>query len=314
MFIDPRGAPYNCVADGVTDNTVGLNAAIADAISSNQMIGLAGLFGFTGTLTINAPLKVFGTNCQSSGLIGTGGPTQPMINVQTNEAVNFENFFLGNSVPMTGGYGVWISGSGTSPQNNFSTFQDIVTSNLFTAFNFQSAAYWLMRNVKATYNAANGTVVTIRNTTTPDAGDATIDNLSVYGGAGVTGVRWSGGGGLRLINSKLLQIQTGIWCNPDPGVNTGIIFICTNSFDGCTANGISIDNYYAGTGYGNIVVSENIFTGLPPSVANIYGGKSMATGCVLDGVIIATNHFNDGAVNVNMTNVTNVTLGPNGAN
>lgn len=98
-----------------------------------------------------------------------------------------------------------------------------------------------------------------------DGGDATIDNLVHVGAAGSKALRWTGMGGLKYVNNKILlqgmSAEAALDFDAEDGVRTGDLILCGNSIEGSYSYGVRFQA--RGTGaYANVQCQNNQLTGM----------------------------------------------------
>lgn len=75
----------------------------------------------------------------------------------------------------------------------------------------------------------------------PDQGDTTITNTTVAVGPlidALAAINWHGGGGIRVVDNKILRHRAGLRVDPDDAVNTQGLYVKDNSIENCTEQGI----------------------------------------------------------------------------
>jgi hypothetical protein len=259
---------FGCVGNGSTDNTATLQLAV-DSGATGLYVP-RGQFNIDDLVTINSSVRFFGDGFGSSIFAATSA-TQNIFKVTTTLPVDFQDLCISSTTPKTAGIAIEYNPTGAT-QNNFSMINRVHFMFQFQAIDFVKCAYKSVQNCHFDNNSDNGTLIKVRNTTEPDAGDQSILNNAFYGGTGVTHVKYEGGGGLRVIGNKFLQGSSGIATGFASGVTSGILIINGNSFDGQTANAISLTNAAAGVSFTDMVIDANQFNG-SPSVAFIYAAQ-----------------------------------------
>jgi Pectate lyase superfamily protein len=274
---------YGAVCNGSTDDTTAIQAAINQAVTiGGGIVRLpVGSCASTGTLSITGTMTLQGSGRASSALFGTGGVAQQQITISTNAPVYLRDFTLTTTSTKTGGWGIQVNGTGGSPENDESEFENLLINGQVTGLDFETAAYWTVRDCIFGPSVNPGNQVVIRNTTTPDAGNSKfIHNFFVGGPSGMVDLIWQSSGGLRIIDNYFLgngTASTGIFINALSPVSTGIIVINGNTFDGPTSSAITITTG-AGSVLTNIPITGNTFDGSPTNHISINQGTSSTLG------------------------------------
>jgi Pectate lyase superfamily protein/Chaperone of endosialidase len=251
---------YGAVADNATNNQVAFQNAIDAAVALEGSVYIpAGYYKFSSGVTITGAVTIFGDGW-GSVIFGTFA-TGDMFTVTGENPVNISNIKITSTVVKTSGAAISFD-AGATKQNNYSVIDYCFFEYQFRGIYCFRSAYQRITNNHFTQNAANGVSIFLGNATTPDAGDQVVANNQIYGGAGVTGILQSGGGGARIYGNKFLQIQNGYYCQFTGTTQSGIILVSNNSFDGCTASSLIM----TGTGTSiltDITINGNVFGGFP---------------------------------------------------
>jgi len=204
----------------------------------------AGLTGFTAAAVVEG---VGGFSSATSGTVFSVSGSGTLFTV-TTVPVWFKHFFVSGGTTaiafsgIAGGGidGLWLAGQ-TTPIT-------LVNSN----------QYILRASTLVSYTASG---IAISGTGTPqDSGDATIEGLTMNGSQNSIGLSWTGEGGLRFLNNKVL-VQTGstsaaIDVNAANGVITGDLLFIGNSIEGDYAYAFLFQSTGSGS-YTNILINSN---------------------------------------------------------
>jgi hypothetical protein len=250
---------YGAVADNATNNQAAFQSAINAAVALEGAVYIpAGYYKFSSGVTITGAVTIFGDGW-GSVIYGTFA-TGDMFTVTSQNPINISNVKITSTISKTAGAAIsFDSGAGT--QNNFSVVDSCFFENQFRGVYCFRNAYQRITNNHFSANSANGVSIFLGNATTPDAGDQVVANNQIYGGAGVTGILQSGGGGTRIYGNKFLQIQNGYYCQFTGTAQSGIVIVSNNSFDGCTGSSLLI------TGTDTAIVTDITING------NVFGGS-----------------------------------------
>lgn len=310
---------FNCVGDGVTDDTTNWNSMIAEINSAavpaaiwlppgknfaigaatpitartdilgfgrGDLNGASPVSGVTGLSATVAPIEfqAHGSRAQNFGLIDGSGSSTP-----TNAGILF-----------TEGYGsqvVFCSVQGFGRCVDFvDGGENQIQGNLLTGF------------------AIDG--IRIRNVAVPDGGDsAIIGNQIMSRTRNATGdaIRQDSGGGLKIIGNKINNrsgsFKRGYHLFGTAGVNTILLLIVGNSFENMSEEGILCEG--SGGAWQNLLMSGNQF-GHYGSV-NKNAIKIDSTSTDFDRVVIADSIFNGSASStlaaIDLTSLDNVAIG-----
>jgi hypothetical protein len=223
------------------DNTKGaLNAlAFQKATNSGKRVKLAAAKTY-----FSDPFVLQGglTGTKGSSVLSATDLANPLIRIDTNEAVLLENIrFNGYGAA---GAAIYVAPSAGS--NYRSTFRDLDFAGFGKQVWFRNAATWGVE--RCTFSVYGESGVWVQHDLLPDSGDSFIGNGCVFtgivGGAGA-GVVQKNGGGLKVIGNKFLLGQYGIIASYIGGPSattqsTSVLVIEGNSIEHCTVAGIAL--------------------------------------------------------------------------
>ena len=261
---------YGAVCNGVTDD----HAAFQNAINLGQTSGLpvrfTGNCAITTALTITAPIDFSGGGTAAGSTILAPGTidiiditTAPLTNPGINQ--NLHDFALTYSTVPTSTSAITINATGGG-SNTGSKFQNIQINGAFIGIQFFNAAYWSIINCVINATSVTGaSSIFVADAVSPDAGDSTITGSTLQPGPGGFGVKWFTGGGIRIINNKILgnTMLAGLFFQLASGASTGDILIANNSIEGFQASssvGIGFARSGATGSLGNITINSNQFS------------------------------------------------------
>ena len=238
-------------------NKTALNAAIAacNTALGCQLILPAGTFNVDPTLTtISVAAVVQGAGAFSSGTSGTNLVVSGAGTLFTvTKPVWFKNILI------TGGTTA-IAFSSVNGGGIDGLYLATQTGNAITVTT--SNAYTLRDSSIIGYTTAG---VAVTATAPGDGGDATITGCTFQGAINSSALTWTGGGGLRFNNNKILVItsSTGaaISINAATATVTNDILIQNNSIEGAYAIGVHLTTTGAGV-ITSLLVNNNQFAGM----------------------------------------------------
>lgn len=238
-------------------NKTALNAAIAACNTANgcQLILPAGIFNIDPTLTTIAVAAVvqgagaFSSETSGTAIIVSGAGTLFTV----SKPVWFKNMLIRGgttAIAFSTVNGGGIDGLYLATQ----------TGNAITVTT--SNAYTLRDSSIIGYTTAG---VAVTATAPGDGGDATITGCTFQGAINSSALTWTGGGGLRFNNNKILVItsSTGaaISINAATATVTSDILIQNNSIEGAYAIGVHLTTTGAGV-ITSLLVNNNQFAGM----------------------------------------------------
>ena len=269
---------FGAVADGKTDDAPAFQAMFSQAISggTHRCYAPSAKYRLASPLQITGSLHFYGdfstTTLQPD--VGIDG-----LDINTQGPVKLSDFVISYATPATAGtqaISVVLANTGgtTIYGNSMSVFRDIQIFNASVGVHLANAAYFVIDRVDSYFHTSAAFICENKNW--PDAGDGVISNCLMLGAnlQGPTGIKWTGGGAISILNNKIATHQYGILVNLQAGANTRQMQIGWNSIDGCS--GAAVAFWPAGAvpnPFGGVIIANNIFNlahigivaGLPPA-------------------------------------------------
>lgn len=257
MTIDPRNPPYNADGTGATDATAALNVAISAAVNTTDIDISYGSFLVAGTLIVNGPLAMHGSNEHRSTLL-VPDPTVDLMHLTTPAPVHLEKFTIRSQTKGGQTAGAMIkSVQAAGVGNTESTFRTIRMIGAYDGFDLTGCSWWKM--IDCYVNGFANRAVVVANPARVDAGDSVIDRLtSLKSEHGGTHVWQASSGGLRVQNSKMIGADYGYQLDLAAGAGTSTLLINGNSMEGQRLSGIYMD-HEPGSTFENVVINGNEF-------------------------------------------------------
>lgn len=260
-----KDAAYGAIGDGVTDDTVAIQAAITAAQAANcELFFPAGNYRITASLSITNRVRLRGAG-RAASLITWVNNTLTAVTVATSNYVEFIGLgFLCQAAAPTNGGAISLTGSGGA-ENTFSVIRDCQFSGGFNQIDTIQAYAWVIDSCRFTGAVNFG--VRVRNTLNPDFGDSTITNCVFYVmGANCTLIEQASSGGLRLIGNKFLSGLYGYRMALDIGVVTTDLLIVGNSFENQTGANLRFNTGGGGAAFSHVLISGNQFGYTPTAI------------------------------------------------
>ncbi len=282
-MIDITKPPYNCVGDGVTDCTVGLQAAVNASLLVYDEVFVPRLpFKISAPITVNGPLRLrgaqmgvgpSGATLLGSSLIVLANPTQDGFVVQSLQGVDLSDFAITSPSLKTAGSAINLTGT-LSGTNGNTRIRRIALVNQYDGITMQGD-WWNIDGAFISDFSRYG--VRVLNSFNADYGDNIISHSKIFGGAANQGcVRYESGGALTLLGNKLLGSWIGLWASVSAGP-TGTLQMLGNSVEQQTITGFKLSQSVPGVQYGNVQLVGNqwsIVGGTPQSVISIDQGSA----------------------------------------
>ena len=332
------------VCDGVVDDKVAIQALI-DSVADGSEIQFppAKRCRITGELTITKGLTIHGITRPSIGDIESNNPVgstivldstaSNAISINTTKTVMIRNIGIRGQTTATAGALVKITG-GSYIGALFGSQGTVIENSTFYGGDLQiqleSAIFpRIERNIL--WNAKSVGIL-IRNTGDNDQGDQSIANNTISLQSTGVGVRFESGGGVKLINNKILSGIYSVVVDRIGTVATSDFLITGNSLEGFSSAAIFLTRTSGSLGFANIPITGNQIAsatngvfGINTSLAATFGGITISgntfsligggvTTCLgidfLFGVVISSNYFGCTQGVVTGANTTG-TVGPN---
>lgn len=285
------GAPINvfdfgATGDGVTNDTVALQAAINVATAAKKRLYVpAGTYLYT-TLAVNDEFAISGDGNSSN--LRTTQTSNGGITVTTNSPVIFENLSLTAVGPQTAG--ALLTLTDDSFENGLSTFRNVTFANHYIGLRFIRAATWSVMDCyfESAGVDAGSTHIWIQNDQNPDSGDSTIMGSAFYYSNNVgTHIRQISSGGTKIIGNKFLYGACHYRMVLAAGAATYDLIFANNSSE-FASDGNMIFDAGAGATWANIQIQDNQYT----ITASKFGILFNDNGFVwADGINISGNIF-----------------------
>lgn len=314
---------YGAIGDGVTDDTTAIQDALAAIPSTGGLLYFpAGTYKYTGsTLTLDRNITV----------MGDGGGTQiititPLASVHgkratttidfdsatgtlfdvTEDGCAFKNLGLRNphSTAPTAGAGIVVSSHGDR-----TVFENLTVDNFYVGIDVQAGSASTFENCFIHFSGLYG--LKLRNIAFPDGGDHSISNCEVHT-AGTSAIRIESGGGVKIINTKLLFAVNGVDLAVANSVATVDLLVSNCSIEGMSGVGIKGTTGASSSFWREILLTGNQFQ---ISGAAGYGINLSATTAGDFGMVVITGNqgFSSGSSSpfITLTNCSDVTLANN---
>ncbi len=221
---------FGAVCDGVTDDHVAIQAAIAAGIAQGKPVELFGFCAIATGLTING--TVYLSSPTGGGFICSAGIT--CITIDTDSPVYLHDMTIAYGSTSGSDTAIIVtSTAGGHTANTSSYFWRLIVESSFNGINFANAQTWVLRD--SSISVAGGDGLIVANTFNGDDGDATayanIIGSSVTGG---NAVHWKSAGGFRFVNNKIIGtgFNVGFLIDEATGLATSDLFVNNNSIEG----------------------------------------------------------------------------------
>ncbi len=258
FYVDPTDAPYNAACAIGTDDTVALQAALDDAATHKLSLFLPRSCYFGTELHVNA-VSIFGagagrlvmTNPTQRGLVVTSGTPSG------GGAVVFRDFAITSGTVPTAGAAITVDPGGDNV-NTGSRFENISIPVAYDGIDFVRAAFWTVRDPhigEPTLQSASKVIhrgITVRNVVQEDYGDSLITGGLIAAGPGsAENVYMESSAGLKIIGTKMVgDAQNCFHLSQVSNRAMGLLIIEGNSLEGCTVNGMLLEQSVASVAHG----------------------------------------------------------------
>ena len=259
---------FGAVGDGVTDDTVAIQAAITHvgSVLFGGVIHLpSGIYRTTATIYINYDnITLLGDGSGGSGYgVGVNENAGTLITPETYTSDAFSiNCDYGAEIHnltiriagQTAGAAISIAGASGATPNGWSRFTNLCLQNVCNGIYMTNAAFVQISDCYFLDHKANA--ITIANALYPDQGDSYITGCSfISSQANAVHVYQTSSGGLRIINSKLLTCKIAVWLYLSAGVNTSDLQITGCSIEMYKQFGVYFSGSPSGSSFRNILIT-----------------------------------------------------------
>lgn len=212
---------FNADDYGTHESEAALDAAITACVAAGggTVYVPTGNWAITNACpTISVGLSILGDGPGS--VITTSATNVNVFNVVTTSSVNIEGLYIvGPGVGTSAACGIYVglpSGS-----NVHSSFRNLVVEGFFYGVFFEDASLWQLDHC---YIVNNYVGTLIQNADAFDAGDSIITSCTYDSSeTSHSAVYIQSGGGLKIVATKILRHNYGIYVNPIAGVTTSIL-------------------------------------------------------------------------------------------
>jgi len=253
---------FGAVGDGVTDDTLAIQAAINWAGPRAREIFFPRGDYLYGGVTVSDGWSVhfIGENTAATSLsLNNGAATG--FNCATSMPVTFEKLTFQYKTGVIGTAGAFIALPGGATMNANSRFRSLQMNGPWIGINATGAYAWLADTVFMGNFVSVALVV--GNSFVGDAGDSTISNCvlttNVVTAIGISHVS---SGGLRIISNKHIGGFCFYSLGLASGVNTSDLLITGNSIEGTSSSGLLASRQSTTGTFSNVVITGNQFAGI----------------------------------------------------
>ncbi len=231
--------------------TAGIQEAVV-AAGTGRIYLPAGTYNTHAPVTIAAAFEIEGAS-RGSVYVQSNSPTQNIFYVNTPAAVHITAMTFYIAVARTAGSAIVLDGGTTGAE-----IDDITFIGQYINVSIASAAAVSIHDTYSAGTVLSGLVIA---NASADTGDSTF-YANTWDGSNATGpgIAWSSGGGLRIINNKLLAFSYAIDINAGNNVATSDFLISLNSFEsGLTGSNGAIRVRATGTNVQllNVQITDN---------------------------------------------------------
>lgn len=248
---------------GGASQHIAIQACIAAAAAAGGSVLLPGFYPISAPLQLPGNVTLQGINPKISGLYPVN--TIDAIQMTNNGYMDLKNFAITYFIPPSTGA---VALTGTAAIRNLQSgfFADIYNVEITacgTGIYITDSVEFYIDN--CVVNAFVDVGVHVESASNPDAGDSTI-TACVFVGLNTSsqaGITWVSGGGLRIINNKIVTAQNGILFNMANVVSTtGALFVTGNSIEGiATGGGVVLQRQGSSAFMRHVIIAGNELTG-----------------------------------------------------
>lgn len=270
FFLNPLDAPYSAACVAGTDDSVALQSALNDAAAQGLALFVRRPCYFGTELAVNG-VPIFGVSGSKSGFVmmnpGQRGLVVTSGTPTGNGAVIFRDFFVTSGVAPTAGACITVDPGGGNV-NTGSRFENVWLTKCYDGMDFERAAFWTVRdpNIGEPTLAGPSQIghrgIIVRNLVQTDYGDSLITGGLIATGPGsADAIYQESSAGLKVVATKVVgsPLNCFHFKQVSPGRAMGGLVISSNSMEGCTVNGILIEQSVPSNGQSvnGLVISDN---------------------------------------------------------
>ncbi len=292
----PASAGTISVSCAGVNDTAAVNAAINsyNAASGGSTLlfpsGICRLTGATNVLTNSGIIRGDG-----SSIIVSATANNTVFIVSSNSAVVFRDIEITQdvSVVKTDGAGIFLTSPGSTGNPN-SRIENVTVNGMYYGITLDHTVGTVISNCYVTNSIAAGVVKV--NITDEDRGDDTVTGSIIdteVSNSSASAILQYAGGGLRIINNKILRHATGYRMVLSGSRDTSDLLIIGNSFENQTASSILLERGVEARRFGNVVITGNQFAlssnvlSIPEAAAGV--NNDWVIGLAISGNVIQVN-------------------------
>lgn len=273
---------YGAIGDGNADDTAEIQAAIDDAEVVGGIVYFPiGVYKLTAALTVNSPAVHIKGASHWFSIIKQTANNLAGINVDTDHC-HIENIRMqygGAGAAINGSVGIKLT-SGVGHYVNNVYFTESWYRNLETVDAYQ----WTIKRCMF----ANAVLEDchFQSVANPDTGDNFFEHNHCTTSTGTTyALHWESGGGMHVINNKLIGHATEVYLAPVAGVVTQNWLFSGNSLENYTDYGVRAVRAAGVPTFGFVKISDNEFDSAAGTVAAIQMNAGFPMAEISDNVI-----------------------------